>query len=228
VAKAIVSRLEAGGVEPARSSRPKSVAVTWEGPHAIAFGMAEVNREMAAALRTDPGLEVKPSAGPDLRPWLTGRPPDVTVRHRWPPDFEPPQSGKLVIYQPWEYGSLPASWIEPLNRIADEVWVPSTYVKDSFVRSGVAEAKVAIVPYGIDPVRFRPDVQPMDLPTAKKHRFLFVGGTIARKGIDHLLDAYTASFRREDDVCLVIKDFGASSFYQGQGLRQRIRELTAE
>ena len=51
--------------------------------------------------------------------------------------------------------------------------------------------------------------------------FLFVGGTIARKGIDILLDAYTSQFTADDDVCLVIKDFGTDSFYKGQTCEER-------
>ena len=228
VARAVVERLQAGGVEAARSSRPKTVAVTWEGPHSITFGMAEVNREMAGVLREEPGIELKASADADLRPWLTGRPPDVTVRHAWPPNFDPPETGRLVIFQPWEYGSLPSAWIEPLNRLADEVWVPSEYVRDGFMRSGVDAGKLTIVPYGIDPARYRPGVTPLELPTAKKTRFLFVGGTIARKGVDHLLAAYTATFRREDDVCLVIKELGAATFYRGQGVGEQIHALMAD
>ena len=39
--------------------------------------------------------------------------------------------------------------------------------------------------------------------------FLFVGGTIHRKGIDLLLEAYGAAFTADDDVALVVKGFGA-------------------
>ena len=49
------------------------------------------------------------------------------------------------------------------------------------------------------------------------------GGTIHRKGIDLLLDAYVQAFRRSDDVCLVIKDMGVGSFYRGQTAEKRYR-----
>src|SRR4029079_15489052 len=98
-----------------------------------------------------------------LDPWLEARlsrapesPPDVQVRHQWPPNFEPPAAGHLVIIQPWEFVSLPASWIEPLNRLADEVWVPSRFVQQCFVRSGVQPERVLVVPNGVDPATFRP------------------------------------------------------------------------
>lgn len=66
------------------------------------------------------------------------------------------------------------------------------------------------------------------MQTTKRFKFLFVGGTIFRKGIDVLLDAYTAAFRRSDDVCLVIKDMGVGTFYQGQTAEARIAELQAD
>lgn len=227
VARAVVERLEAAGASPLRSTLPMTTAVNWEGPHRIAFGLAEVNREMARAMSAT-GVDLKTTETPDTRPWLTGRPPEVTVRHQWPPNFEPPASGRWVTFQPWEYGSLPAAWVEPMNRKVDEVWVPSRYVRDCYVRSGMDPGKVAVVPYGIDPSRFHPDAAPMELSTTKKHRFLFVGGTIPRKGADILLETYIATFGAEDDVCLVIKDLGADSFYLGQGLGQRIRELQSD
>jgi glycosyltransferase involved in cell wall biosynthesis len=134
----------------------------------------------------------------------------------------------VVTYQPWEYGSIPAAWVEPMNRRMDEVWVPSNYVRDCFVRGGIDREKVHVVPYGINPERFRPGVKPLPLPTNKTIKFLFVGGAIPRKGIDILLDAYTGTFRRDEDVCLVIKGLGASTFYRGQAMEWRIRQLAAD
>ncbi|HSR13027.1 MAG TPA: tetratricopeptide repeat protein, partial [Thermodesulfobacteriota bacterium] len=54
------------------------------------------------------------------------------------------------------------------------------------------------------------------------------GGTIWRKGPDILLEAYRKAFTAKDDVCLVIKDMGGNSFYQGQTCAQRIREIQAD
>jgi glycosyltransferase involved in cell wall biosynthesis/tetratricopeptide (TPR) repeat protein len=228
VARIIRARLAATGVRLASRSSVRSLAVTWEGPHEATFGLAEANREMTANLESRPGLEVKSSERADWQPWLTGRPPAVTVRHRWPAHLERPTFGKLVAFQPWEYGSIPKAWVEPMNRLADEVWVPTEYVRQCFVRSGVAAGKLAIVPYGVDPSRFRPDAPPIALPTGKKFRFLFVGGTIARKGADILLETYLRTFGPADDVCLVIKDMGTRSFYGGQGLGDSIRAAQAD
>lgn len=63
----------------------------------------------------------------------------------------------------------------------------------------------------------------MLLATKKKFKFLFVGGTIGRKGPDVLLEAYLNSFTTADDVCLVIKDFGGKTVYTGQTIESQIR-----
>lgn len=141
---------------------------------------------------------------------------DITVRHQWPPDFSRPEQGRLVVIQPWEYGSVPAAWVAPINSAVDELWVPSSYVRDCYLEGGVFPGKVQVIPNGVNTERFYPAAAPCPLRTAKGYRFLFVGGTIHRKGIDLLLAAYAAEFSAADDVCLVIKEMGRAGIYSGQ------------
>ena len=140
----------------------------------------------------------------------------VGVASQWPPSFIAPTAGPFVLYQPWEFGRVPQSWVESIRTHVDEVWAPSEYVRQSYIASGVAEELVHVVPNGVDLQRFSEDGPAWPLPTAKGTVFLFVGGTIARKGIDVLLRAYGDAFTSADDVCLVLKGFGGSSFYRGQ------------
>ena len=109
----------------------------------------------------------------------------------------------------------------------DEFWIPSEYVRRVYVESGVPAEKVFVVPNGVDAEKFHPQVAPMKLSTAKKFKFLFVGGTIGRKGPDLLLQAYLKNFTAADDVCLVIKDFGGQSVYTGQTFEAQIRAAQA-
>ena len=148
----------------------------------------------------------------------------LTVRHAWPPDWSRPLTGKLAVIQPWEFGALPKDWVNAAQDV-DAFWVPSNYVRQVYIDSGVPAEKVHVVPNGIDPKVFQPGAQPLKLATNKSFKFLFVGGTIYRKGPDVLLKAYAESFTAKDDVCLVIKDFGGQSVYAGQTLEQQIREL---
>ena len=79
-----------------------------------------------------------------------------------------------------------------------------------------------MIPWGIAPEVYRPDVPALLLPEQKQFKFLFVGGTIARKGFDTLLDAYLAEFTGDDDVCLVVKSIGSNSFYRYGNLTERV------
>ena len=154
--------------------------------------------------------------------------PDVEVRSSWPPRFDPPAEGRLVVVLPWELGSAPRDWVEAVNRHVDELWVPSSYSRDCYLESGVDPDRVAVVPCGVNPERYRPDAPPLELGTEKGTKFLFVGGTIPRKGPDILLETYLETFTREDDVCLVVKDLGTDSFYSGQTLRARLELAQAD
>jgi glycosyltransferase involved in cell wall biosynthesis len=132
---------------------------------------------------------------------------------QWPPRWEPPAEGHWIVLQPWEFGSLPRDWLDPLTHLVDEVWLPTRYVRDCFVQAGVPAERCQVVPLGFDPAVFHPGVRPLPLGTRRAFTFLFVGGTIHRKGIDILLEAYARAFRGDDDVCLMIKDMGGGSFY---------------
>jgi glycosyltransferase involved in cell wall biosynthesis len=218
--------------------------VRWEGPQLVNHSLALVNREMELALLQQRNVEltIAPTLPDTFTQSLNSRvseipihygcsltgPADVHIRHQWPPNWQPPQEGRWVVIQPWEYGALPEEWVRPINRDVDEVWAPSTFVRNLYLESGVDAARVCVVPNGVDADFFKPGGRPYPLKSAKKFKFLFLGGTIHRKGIDVLLDAYCRAFTTADDVSLVIKDMGASGIYRGQGMGDRIRQLQSQ
>ncbi|UCC62812.1 MAG: glycosyltransferase family 4 protein, partial [Anaerolineae bacterium] len=69
--------------------------------------------------------------------------------------------------------------------MADFITVPSPFVYESMLAEGIAERRLFLVPYGVDPVRFRPGGPPADL-----FRLLFVGQVCLRKGVPYLLQAW--------------------------------------
>jgi glycosyltransferase involved in cell wall biosynthesis/Tfp pilus assembly protein PilF/SAM-dependent methyltransferase len=215
-----------------KNSKP---VLVWEGSFLDYGSLSHINRELTARMpevacvgpktlpeRAKNDADMKRCAGK-----LSSVAPKnaaVTVRHQWPPNWSRPASGALVVIQPWEYGSVPAAWVEQSANV-DEFWVPSPLVRSMYVNSGIAPQKVRVVPNGVDTKKFRPNVAPLKLQTKKKFKFLFVGGTIYRKGPDVLLEAFAQTFTAKDDVCLVIKDFGGDSFYQGQTAEKAIQEI---
>ena len=218
------------------------LSISWQGGLFANQSLAHVNRELCQHL-LDKGFVIffEPTEPDSFVPSddsrfrrlnairnLPLKAVDITIRHHWPPDFNPPIAGHFIMIQPWEFGSLPKSWIEPMNSVVDEVWVPSSYVKECYVASGVEAERVQVVPNGVDTGQFNPDTKPYPLATDKAFRFLFVGGTIHRKGIDLLLGAYRTAFSADDDVCLVIKDMGGSSFYQGQTAQELISRFRSD
>jgi glycosyltransferase involved in cell wall biosynthesis/Tfp pilus assembly protein PilF len=230
-------------IEPAlKPENTKPIRVAWEGSFLDLGSLSHVNRELTRALSRQPGIRLTCVGKNNLNPSLGGmtdlkemagrlqaapaRKCQFTVRHGWPPDWQPPASGDWILIQPWEYGVLPEDWVSHLARV-QEMWVPSNFVRRTFVDSGVDPGKVKVVPNGIDPARFHPGIAPLELATRKSFKFLFVGGTIHRKGPDLLLEAYLEQFTSADDVCLVIKDFGGQDVYRGQTIEDQIRRAQA-
>ena len=225
-----------------QNTSDETLQVIWEGSQFVNHSLALVNREMCIELcnRKDIELSIIPyephKFGPEQDPeryyviqehlnMPLSSDANVHIRHQWPPKFTPPKEGHWIMIQPWEYGALPKDWVEPMRSQVDELWVPSNYVREVYVNSGIPASKVFVIPNGVDYGNFHLQAKPKTLNTEKTFKFLFVGGTIPRKGIDVLLDAYTSAFNRSDDVCLVIKDMGVGTFYRGQSATERIMAI---
>jgi len=204
------------------------------------ISLARVNRELVLALLRRGEVDLALSA-PLLGSYLqratpeverlvalTGialdRPPDLTVRHRWPPEFARPEYGRYAHVQPYELGELPSAWIDGL-RGADEIWCYGSFVRGMYERAGFAPERLITVPLGVDPAVFRPDGPLAALPTRGSFRFLYVGGAIWRKGADLAINAFLNAFGPGDDVSLIVKDVGGSSVYKDQTMKPSIEPL---
>ncbi len=227
--------------------QPPYLNIVWEGSQFVYHSLALINREHCSNIidtglaeltivpyekdTVDPAInpKYKKLAGHDIRikpavPEDVSKLPYVWIRHQWPPKSEPPKGAKWIIMQPWEFTALRKDFAELFSQ-ADEIWTPSTFSRSSFINSGIDFNKVQVIPNGIDPDLFKPEGPVYNLKTQKRFKILFVGGTIYRKGIDILLKAYLKVFKREDNVCLVIKDMGGESFYRGQNAKDYINKL---
>ena len=241
----VVARAPAAPAKPRPEQTRAKPLVVWEGELQTLNSMAIVNRELGRLLVSSSQIDIvfrpdevtpEPFVAADqrfaaLRARIDRTPvaADVFVRHPCgDPSFERPDTAIYVQIQPWEYGSLPARWVEKMKKSVDEVWCPSTYVRQLYLDAGFDPQSVLVVPNGIDPEIFSPGSSDGALLrglTKKRFTFLFVGGTLERKGIDVLLDAYLGAFGPDDDVALVIKDFGLGGFYRMVSYRERIFEI---
>lgn len=80
----------------------------------------------------------------------------------------------------------------------DVIFVPSRFVQRSFTERGIAEAKLRVVPYGVDLEMFRPAGK-----DDKVFRIIYVGEISVRKGIHYLLEAAARFSETEVEVWLI-------------------------
>jgi glycosyltransferase involved in cell wall biosynthesis len=195
------------------------------GEHGGVHSLAHVNDGLGGALgargyelvRRDPRSGQLPVACP-------------TITHSWPPDFAPGSEGPTIAILPWEVGAPPRAWVHAVRERVDRVWVPSAFVRDGYVAGGMPPGIVDVVPNGVDLERFSPAGRARAVDGAGADAgctFLFVGGTIWRKGIDVLLAAWARAFGPGDDVRLVVKDVGVETSYKGQTSGDEVRSLAA-
>ncbi len=227
-----------------RGTTKGKLRVRIEGEFGLRHSFGHVARELALSLIGRPAIDLRLlSIGPvefDLRedpkarlllPFMESEPRDEVdfhIRNHWPPNFEPPPSGRWFLAQPWEFGSLPKTWVEAFREKVDDVWCFTRYVRDAYLRAGFDPDRTSTIPHGIDPDVFRPDVESFPIPTERAFKFLFVGGTLHRKGADLLLEAYLSAFSPRDDVALVVKDMGTQTFYKNQTMGERFLEAAKD
>ena len=157
-----------GDLSPERgeSSMPAGLLTTHDGPAAVAWegeifiyhSLAHVNRQVCIELldRADIDVTVVPTVDPFFDPrgiprykklieahrHATSRPPQVAVRHQWPPNFMAPPAGNWVMIQPWEFGGIPADWVVPI-RDASSPWVRPASVRSRNTNSRNSEIRAS-------------------------------------------------------------------------------------
>ena len=225
------------GIFEHRNFVRKTLTVRIEGPIFDDSGIANVNRKMMMLLNNhnDMNIELKSQDNPTSKMILQSvskhlawsiqrkglrnysyfdrRKADAVFRNQWPPDFSRPESGAVWIHQqPWEFYGIPTTWKDPLNRLVDELWVPSYFCREEYEQNGIQSSKIQVIPHGVDFQSFDIPPDPYPLNTQKHNVFLFIGGLLPRKGVDVLLKAYTAEFTRQDDVVLVLHSIYGDDF----------------
>jgi glycosyltransferase involved in cell wall biosynthesis len=144
---------------------------------------------------------------------------DVVIMHCTPdlwPIFRDEKrakiDGKIVIgYCAWETDKLPDEWIKCINSTVHEVWVPSKYNAENFLKCGV-ERTIRVVPHIFlqKPLPSKDQIQIINLSEVGKtqddyYTFYAIGELNARKGIDDLLNAFCSEFSGANQVRLILK-----------------------
>ncbi len=89
-------------------------------------------------------------------------------------------------------------------RMADAVWVGSTYAADSFVTEGIPRERMKVIPYGVDLATFSPPTHD-DIARRETGSFkaIYAGQLTQRKGLSYLLEGYRQFARPGSQLTLV-------------------------
>jgi glycosyltransferase involved in cell wall biosynthesis len=169
-----------------------------------------------------------------LRAPESGFAPQVTYTFRPErPDFSAPASGRRFAFGTAEYRILTEqgrSGLPCAAQIPDVVSVvtPSRWTALAFERFGLAPERVHVVPHGIDPTVFRPDVAARmtartTLGVSSEFVFMSIGAMTWNKGLDVLLQAFSRVVETEPNVQLFLK--GADDLYPS---REYVNEVIGD
>lgn len=194
------------------------------------YSLAGINRGLARSIEAvRPGrVRIVPVEGtvtddlsgvpPEDRPvvaTLTARPafdtgPHVVISQHYPVHAPPDAGDAALALFFWEESVIPMETVRGLNRNFRGVLAPSSFVAKTLIDSGVS------VP--VHRIAQSPDLAEFRLlgeeRRTRRHpgatgtmTFLHVSSCLPRKGVDILLTAFVATFRRTDAVRLVIKGY---------------------
>lgn len=140
--------------------------------------------------------------------------PDIdivyTLPQNWPHRFSGVLGGtkraklRLGVFN-YESSILPPGWAE-YHQYVDYILPSSEYVRDIFLRAGIPDEKIIVLPLGVD---FNALSAPVDegfeFNTKKGFKLLNISIPHHRKNLPALIDAYFEEFSAADDISLIIK-----------------------
>lgn len=147
------------------------------------------------------------------------RSPKVSVVYGQGDVFASNQGKRRIGFTMLEVDGFPSEWVRQANRM-DEVWVPSEFNREGFLRSGL-KRPIHIVPLGVDVDYFHPGVKAFPNPGGE-FIFLSLFEWGERKEPWLLLEAFNDTFRADEPVRLVCKVMNRDP---GVELREEIRRL---
>jgi glycosyltransferase involved in cell wall biosynthesis len=186
-------------------------------------GYGTVSRNHLLSLRTVKGLNIRlrtkkfwAGSSPDLREdgellHIMERNPIpednfIFMQHLTPENFFiDPRARYHICYTPFETDGLPAAWLLPLRGM-DEIWVPSEHNKSAYIRAGLKDKPITVIPHGVNTERYNPNIKPLDYNRGK-FNFGSVFDWTERKNPVALIRAYYNAFFNDEDVTLTIRTF---------------------
>jgi glycosyltransferase involved in cell wall biosynthesis len=127
----------------------------------------------------------------------------------------------------WEAYSLPPIWLQLMNSM-NLIITYSEFNKQVFIKQGLDKSKIEIVPPAVDSTRFTPEIEPFYVSNIKSFCVLFLSQLILRKGYDRLILAAMRTFRKNDDVCIILKAPPPSNQLQIDSMMKKLEAIKKE
>lgn len=143
-------------------------------------------------------------------------------------DFTHPERYKIGYYA-WETSRLPPAWIQPINSITQEVWVPCEYLRQVSVNSGV-QVPVKVLPHAIPlpSPTWKPQCTIDGLPE-DRFKFYSIFQWSERKNPAGIIRSYYEAFSIDDPVIFVIKTYRVGDEIEEKNfIRREISRLKKE
>lgn len=118
-----------------------------------------------------------------------------------------------------ETDHIPNEWVEQANKM-DEIWVPSDFNVETFIRSGVKKP-IYVVPLGVDGDYFHPKIA--GFPVKNHFTFLSIFEWGERKAPEILLRAFNDEFKSSENVMLLCKIFNNDANVSVEGEVKNLR-----
>ena len=203
---------------------------------------AKVSRKLLVNLaeREEISLKIQPTRGflwsdefplPDKLEKLTGSQPEADCRltFAYPPqlkNYKSETTAPLWNLSVYEASRLPPDWAEPLNSFCERVLVPSTHAKETYLRSGVEEGKVAVVPYGYDKLLVDRQLKLLEGRGGDNIKIVTVATPHHRKGLD--IVARCSDILKKSNlhwhVHAPYRPGEKTEFWEDSGILQRLQE----
>jgi glycosyltransferase involved in cell wall biosynthesis len=130
-------------------------------------------------------------------------------------------SGMYKIGHPeFEATEAPEIWVRYCNMM-DELWVPTEWDRKKFRKAGV-NVPIYVIYQGIDPDYFHPKFAPMKTDAKESFKFLVNAAWFPRKNLHNLIVAFQNEFKKDEDVCLIVKTINLGL---NEGIENEIKKI---
>ncbi len=154
-----------------------------------------------------------------MRDRRNGTRPSLSVVYGQGDVFKRNRGRRRVGFTMLEVDGFPKDWVRQANRL-DEVWVPTEFNREGFLRSGL-KRPVHTIPLGVDPNYFHPRIQGHPNPMGE-FVFLSIFEWGERKEPWLLLKTFNETFSAREPVRLICKIFNSDGMLS---VRDEIRRL---